>query len=197
MPRQSSTGWESFRERTLEKYHEALDAGAVDPPIVPLLEIINENPDYVTTSSCSGRIVLLATGKSEKKGESFFYRKWHRPVIADEVWTAIMNFSGKMRLWFKVDPFILHVSARNVAAAELLVRTARIAGVKIAGIISVDKHRAVVELRGIDTMALPVWDGRILISREYGEYIVREANRKITRNIGRLERLARELETVL
>ncbi len=197
MPRQSSTGWESFRKRTLEKYREALEQGAVDPPIVKLLEIVNANPDYVTTSSCSGRIVLLATGKRERKGESFFYRKWHRPVMADEVWTAIMNFSGKMRLWFKVDPFIVHISARDLAAAELLVKMARVAGIKIAGIISMDERRAVVEIRGIDTMALPVWDGRVLISREYGEYIVREANRKITRNIERLERLAAELETVL
>ena len=40
--------------------------GFLDEPIADLVDFINGHPEYVTTSSCSGRIVLFAT----------FEKKW-------------------------------------------------------------------------------------------------------------------------
>lgn len=40
--------------------------GSIDVDIKELVDLINKNPDYYTTSSCSGRIVVLSK-KSEKK----------------------------------------------------------------------------------------------------------------------------------
>ena len=42
--------------------------GFLDEPIADLVDFINGHPEYVTTSSCSGRIVLFAT--FEKKMDS-------------------------------------------------------------------------------------------------------------------------------
>uniref|UniRef100_A0A0A9E695 tRNA(Phe) 7-[(3-amino-3-carboxypropyl)-4-demethylwyosine(37)-N(4)]-methyltransferase n=1 Tax=Arundo donax TaxID=35708 RepID=A0A0A9E695_ARUDO len=34
--------------------------GGVDAPIAPLLDVLNSHPDLFTTSSCSGRVSVLA-----------------------------------------------------------------------------------------------------------------------------------------
>lgn len=188
--------WESYRAKHLRRYLDARARGAVDPPIVPLLDLINNHQDYITTSSCSGRVVLLATGPREKKGESFFYRKWHRPVLFNEVWNALESYSGSI-LWFKFDPFIIHVGTRSLEAALRLVSLARSAGVKIAGIQSADDSKFHVEMRGIDSMAVPVYDGHILIDYDYAKALVRFANRKMVRNAERLATLFHAVSTGL
>ncbi len=189
--------WDVYRDKHLRKYRTAIAQGAVDPPIVPLLEVINRHPDYVTTSSCSGRVALIATSESERKGETFFYRKWHRPVLFEELVDAIRSFGGSGRLILKMDPFILHVGARDVPAALRLIRAARSAGVKIAGIQSVDSAKAHVEIRGIDSVALPVYDGGLLVGEDYVMYMSRYLNWKMLRNQERLEAFYTAVSTML
>jgi len=181
--------WRAYRAKHLQKYLDARRTGAVDPPMVPLLDVLNGRENYVTTSSCSGRITLLSTAPSERKGETFFYRKWHRPVLFDEVWDAIREYRSGGRLILKLDPFILHVGARDLDSALLLLRVARSAGVKIAGIQSVDDAKVHLEIRGIDSVALPVWDESVLVSEKYVRYLVHYLNWKMIRNQQRLERL--------
>jgi tRNA wybutosine-synthesizing protein 3 len=41
--------------------------GSVDEAILPLIELLNRHDDYVTTSSCSGRIAIYCAGKGTKK----------------------------------------------------------------------------------------------------------------------------------
>ncbi|RKP35461.1 tRNA wybutosine-synthesizing protein [Dimargaris cristalligena] len=43
--------------------------GDVDTPIIPLLKLLNRHPDYVTTSSCSGRVAVYADGPLLKPTE--------------------------------------------------------------------------------------------------------------------------------
>ena len=198
MGRQSSTlpGWSNYRAKHLGKYIDAKKRGAVDVPIVPLLDLINANPHYVTTSSCSGRVVLLATSREEKKGESFFYGKWHRPVLLGEVWPLVESFSGEM-LWFKVDPFILHVAADSLDAALRIISLARSAGIKVAGIQSADSEKYHVEIRGIDAVAAPLYDGELLVNKRYVASLVRIANRKVVRNARRIARFFDAVSTRL
>src|SRR5688572_30288206 len=41
--------------------------GSVDEAILPLIELLNKHDDYITTSSCSGRIAIYCAGKGIKK----------------------------------------------------------------------------------------------------------------------------------
>ncbi|KAI8393757.1 tRNA wybutosine-synthesizing protein [Radiomyces spectabilis] len=43
--------------------------GFVDAPILDLIHIINEHPDYYTTSSCSGRIAIYCEGLEKAESE--------------------------------------------------------------------------------------------------------------------------------
>ena len=181
--------WKAYREHHLRRLEEALERGEVDPPIVPLLRLLNRCKDIVTTSSCSGRVVLLGTSKEEDKASSFFHRKWHRPVMVEEVLEGFETFQGDV-LWFKVDPLIIHVATRTLDLAYGLVKEARRAGIKIAGIQVIEEHRVNIEVRGIDYMAVPLfWDGKPLVTEGYVRNLVPIANRKMVKNQGRLERL--------
>ena len=181
--------WEDLRRKHLERLEEAKKKGEVDIPIIPLLNLINNVPDLFTTSSCSGRIILLSTTEKEDKAGSFFHRKWHRPVTIEEVLEGIESFSGEF-LWFKMDPFILHVSSRTLDLAKKLVSTARVAGIKIAGIQVIDKDRVHVEIRGIDSISTPVvWRSRKVADKDYVRVLVEAGNRKMVRNNQRMEKL--------
>ncbi|CAG8461758.1 uncharacterized protein OCT59_029760 [Rhizophagus irregularis] len=41
--------------------------GSVDEAIIPLIELLNRHDDYVTTSSCSGRVSIYCAGKGIKR----------------------------------------------------------------------------------------------------------------------------------
>lgn len=181
--------WESYREKHLKRLEEAKASDEVDTPILPLLELINSNPDFVTTSSCSGRIVLLATSREENKKDSYFHRKWHRPVMVEEVLEGVESFEGSY-LWFKMDPFILHVAARDLQLGFSLVKAAREAGVKISGIQSIKPWGVHLEIRNIENMAVPlVWEGKRIATNGYIKHITLIANEKMVKNQRRLEGL--------
>ena len=57
-----SQAFDACKRDCLRKMAEADKSpkGGLDAPIVPLIHAINRHPDYVTTSSCSGRIALFA-----------------------------------------------------------------------------------------------------------------------------------------
>ncbi|GBB85122.1 hypothetical protein RclHR1_01170006 [Rhizophagus clarus] len=44
--------------------------GSVDEAIIPLIELLNRHDDYVTTSSCSGRVSVYCAGKGMKKNSN-------------------------------------------------------------------------------------------------------------------------------
>lgn len=148
--------WKEFRKQRLRHFDEALAAKKVDEGIIPLLKKINKNENLITTSSCSGRIVLLEFDLNKRKQTARFYAKWHREVRAKEVKLAVSEYSKKIPLWFKAEPFILHVSARDYDTAEAFMARARRAGVKRGGMQGAGKGWVAIEIQGTAWMAFPV-----------------------------------------
>lgn len=57
------------KQHILQKLEQQIDAspkGSLDEPIVDLIELINDHPDMVTTSSCSGRLSIFLEGSKFK-----------------------------------------------------------------------------------------------------------------------------------
>ena len=86
--------------------------GGVDAPIAPLLEVLNSHPDLFTTSSCSGRVSVLAqpqevqgqgAAKSKKKarGGGWVYVS-HDPADPDAVVEQLFGLSGGGRAGVQV-----------------------------------------------------------------------------------------------
>lgn len=179
--------WGRFKRTKVEK----LKKEGADRKIAPLLKTINQYKGFATSSSCSGRIVLL--GIKEGKKDAVFYRKWHRKVTIKEVDSAIRKYKGKKELWFRCEPFILHLFARDSGSAKRFLAACKKAGIKRGGISSLHP-RIFIEVIGTHGFALPAYDGRALVDREYLKYVVSIANRKMELNSIQLRRLHGEIK---
>jgi len=73
------------KDRALER----LRIGGADEEVAGIIEKINSFEGFFTTSSCSGRIVLICLPEIGAKREAKFVGKWHRSVTKEEVLEAI------------------------------------------------------------------------------------------------------------
>ncbi|NYZ77443.1 hypothetical protein H0O02_03970 [Candidatus Micrarchaeota archaeon] len=167
--------WKDFRKTRIKLLQKAIDGEKVDGKIIRLLQKINGNPDLVTVSSCFGRIVLLEFDIMKTKKTAEYYKQWHRRVNAEEVELAVAGYGGRKPLWFKAEPFILHVAAKDMKAAIVFLAKMRNAGVKRGGIQGVQKDRTTVEVQGTTTLAFPAdifegsWDELVLVANRMME----------------------------
>lgn len=179
--------WAGFKKGREEK----LKREGADKGVIPLLKTINAKKEFATSSSCSGRIVLLEIGEGKK--DASFYRKWHEKVKPKEISDAIKKYEGKKELWFRCEPFILHLFARDLESAKGFLAACKKAGVKRGGISSL-APRVFIEVIGTHGFALPAYDKKALVDKGYIGYAVSSANRKMELNSGQLGRLHKELK---
>ncbi|MFH1448564.1 MAG: hypothetical protein ABIG39_06910 [Candidatus Micrarchaeota archaeon] len=183
--------WASFKKGKLQLLSKCKAKGEVDSRLTNILDSINTNQELVTSSSCSGRIVLLEI--AEKKGDAHFYRKWHREVGFDEVWEALRDYKGKKKLWFRCEAFIIHIFAEEIEAATSLLKLARKAGFKRGGIWGFKNDWPFLELIGTNGFSLPVFDKKPLTSKTHCEYILKTANKTLKKNYSQLKRFEKGL----
>ncbi|RLI81192.1 hypothetical protein DRP04_06680 [Archaeoglobales archaeon] len=168
--------WENYRESKLKKYREAKNNGELDVEIVPLLELVNSHPKYVTLSSCSGRIAVLDIEKFGDKVGAKFLGKWHEKVDADAVEAAAKR--SLHRAWFILYPPIIHVACKDFDAAKILLKIANNAGFRRSGLISLKNF--VIEVSSLERLELPIAEhGEMLVSKKYLELVLDVANRKL------------------
>ena len=167
---------------------KAIAERKADRKIQSFCRWINSLENYFTSSSCAGRIVLLDVESVGEKQPKAFHRKWHRKVRLVEIIEALSERTRGKELWFKLDPFILHIGARDLESARKILKAMREAGVKRGGIILAQKEKFLVELQGTNVMALPLkHEGKALVEDSYIKFVVNQANEKLEENYKRLE----------
>ncbi len=181
----------NFRqEKSIQlRKHDKSDKGDWDSEITPLMKKINKREYYYTTSSCSGRIVLIK-GK-DKKEEGLFLFRTHKITFFPELKKAVQDASKKYKglIYLKQEPCILHVACSSIEKAQQIVDRAKLAGWKKSAIIASSK-RFVVELLSTEKIEMPVINqGTILVSDEYLKILAREANRKLQRTREKIKNL--------
>lgn len=176
--------WKKFKIQKLTELKTHEESGKADKRIMALVYRINEAPDLVTTSSCTGRINLLEFDLDERKSTAEFYKKWHRMVRAEEVELAVTAHNQERQLWFKVEPFILHVAAKDLKAAQRFLKLMRSVGVKRGGIQTLAKDKVMLEVQGNGYLAIPVaaFDGR-------WNDVIMIANKMFKKNLEVLDKL--------
>ncbi|MFP3298227.1 MAG: hypothetical protein RXO22_04015 [Thermocladium sp.] len=140
----------------MERLAREAEMGRVDFDLIDVLNGINSLPNYYTTSSCSGRIMIAKAerlGFAKSNNLFSFVAKWHRPITVNEVSSILMGLSNA---WLMVRSAIFHVVARSMEDAELLLRLARMAGFKHSGISTVRDWGYLVELLGEDRLDVPL-----------------------------------------
>lgn len=150
--------------------------GYMDKDIVQLLKKINSKKDYETTSSCSGRIVLL---NSQKKGESKWLFKSHEPVTVEQ----IIKTLPEHKVWFMQEPLILHIKCKTLEAADKLLSIANSIGLKKSGITSL--KNILVEIKGAERIETVLEKP----SKEYLNLLIEEANKKLLQTKEKIKKL--------
>jgi len=181
--------FEMLKKHNDEQFGEAVNEGKADDRMKSICRFLNSTKNFFTSSSCAGRITLLSVKSIGKKQPNAFHRKWHRKVSLKEVLEGIDEKASEKELWFKLDPFILHVGARDLENARRVLKCMRLAGIKRGGIMLAKEEKFIIELQGTNVISLPVKsDGELLADKKYISFILKQANTKLADNYKRLKR---------
>ncbi len=141
----------------------AIEKGAVDEEMIPLLYAINGIEDLVTTSSCSGRIQLIGMPRPGDKLNSKVLGKWHRSIKEGELEEALGRWDGEGMLFLMAQPLLLHIRARDLQTAVRVRNSCQGAGMKFSSIRSLklsggsaEEWGTTVEVMGSERMEVPL-----------------------------------------
>lgn len=155
-----------------------------DKHILELCEKINKSSDYYTTSSCSGRILIMID--QEKKAQGLFLKVSHELVEKDFFESLKLP---KSAVKFKFEPAILHVACRDLKSAESLMKTGQKAGWKKMGAISFGKN-IIVEFIGSDKIEFPLAvKGKFLVDKNFLNLVLEKSNNNLKKGWDKLENL--------
>lgn len=169
--------------------------GAIDARIEHVVEHLNAHPQYYTTSSCSGRTVLLSedsSGDTVRKKGCVWLNVSHELLGQGELELSLSSHTGSAVL--KFEPFILHVRCHTLEDARKLLATSIGAGCRNSGIMISKTGSVHVAVRTTLSMEVPLsQNGNLLVSAQYLEFLRSEANAKMAKNWARLERFSTAL----
>lgn len=184
--------FERHKEKAIKKLRKAIKDKEVDSSALNLLSIMNSHLDYFTSSSCYGRIVLIDF--SGKKRKSKFIERWHAPVEFMDIKNALDRVSGN-QIWIRSEPLILHISCKNLEAANKILEIKNKCGIKRGGIFHINKDRIQIELQGTHTMeSLLKKKDKMLVDEDYLKEIVKIANERFKENSINWEKLEKEFK---
>jgi tRNA wybutosine-synthesizing protein 3 len=161
--------------------------GDWDEQIKSLCEKINKSDDFYTTSSCSGRIIIMID--QDKKAPGLFEFVSHRLIELKDIVRGIPKEQAKLDLKFKSEPPIIHIACRTLEGAESILRKAMNTGWKRSGIISMGKN-IVVELISTEKIEFPlVKKGKVLVNDEFLEIVIERANNNLKKGWNKIKEL--------
>lgn len=186
----------SQKYKMLKKHHtntlnEAISLKKVDEILIPFLLEITKINDIFTSSSCSGRIMLLSTDENENKKISSFHKRYHRKVSFDEIKEDLLK-NSENDLWLKTEPFIFHFGCKDIDTAKKVLSFCQEFGLKKAGIITAKEGKYILEITSTQYMSLPLKkDDMILVCDDYLKFIIDRANKKLELNFERLDKFSK------
>lgn len=173
--------------------------GSVDAPIVDFLRKINAHPDYVSLSSCSGRVIIfISSGDNVKKGCQWILVKHDLITPEDNAWQKVLENQNREEgvLTLKFEPFILHVQCRHLDAAKKLLQLANEAGFRNSGFTFGKAGKVVLAIRSTHGLQVPLSDetGRLLVDETYVQFVLNLANSKLELNGEKIRKLEKNCE---
>jgi len=180
--------FQQAKKMAMKSLQKALEKGKVDEKVMPILALLNGMDDFFTTSSCSGRIVVMEIPSVGKKREAHFLGKWHREAGMDEIKKAIEKYK-QGELWLLVQSPIFHVSTLSMERAKELMRIALQSGFKNSGIKSFN-GRIVIEICSTERLDFLLAKNGKMICSDLEEVVksVNEIMERIKEKLKRLEK---------
>jgi len=152
--------------------------GEWDRKIKKLCEKINNLQDFYTTSSCSGRAILMI--QQDKKENDLFLKVWHEKISFNELKKALIGIVKiKNIIKFKLEPPIIHVACMDMKKATEMLEKAKYIGFKRSGLLTFDRN-IILELNTSERMEFPIISkGKIIVDDEFLRLIVSMSNQKM------------------
>jgi tRNA wybutosine-synthesizing protein 3 len=161
--------------------------GRWDEKIKKLCDKINHKENYYTTSSCSGRIIVMI--EQEKKAPDLFKFVSHNLVDSETFLKYLSKETAKLDLKFKQEPCIIHVSCKTLKDAQIFLDKAKLSGWKNSGIIATEK-RFVVEISGTEKLEFPLTkNGKILVDDVFLKIVLKKCNENLKKSWERINKL--------
>ena len=162
--------------------------GTIDKNIEKLIDLINQQDNYYTTSSCSGRIVLLNRNNGDKKHQVNWLLTTHDKTSLKEIKKALEKKDDK-DIWLMQEAAIIHICCKTIEDAIKILNIFKENGFKRSGINSI-KNKIIVELISTEHMdTIIAKKGEILTSDEHLEIIIDEANKKLNNVIRKIKKI--------
>ena len=172
------------RKKDILSKEDKSSIGGWDERVKNLCDKINWFDEYYTTSSCSGRIMIIRD--IDKKGPGLFHYVSHDKVSLKEL---MDNIPKEGNFKFKQEPLIFHIACEDMAGAKRLLKKVQSSGLKHSGIISISKM-VVVEIIGNEKIEFPiVSSGKLLVNEEFLKIVVKKANENLEKGWKRIDRL--------
>ncbi|XP_053549888.1 tRNA wybutosine-synthesizing protein 3 homolog isoform X2 [Bombina bombina] len=173
--------------------------GSVDEDIEDIVRIINQQDCYFTTSSCSGRVIVIDESSDlsaiQKQNCSWLFVT-HQLCNSDNVFAALQEATGDAVM--KFEAFVLHVQCRMLEDAQLLHNVAINSGFRNSGITVGKKGKIVMAVRSTHCLEVPLSHrGKCLVDKDYIEFLVHTANHKMEENKTRIARFYSCLQSAL
>jgi tRNA wybutosine-synthesizing protein 3 len=190
--------FENEKKLALEKAfsNDKSKKGSIDIQILPVINLINKHPDYYTTSSCAGRIMLFKEGKTGKKNESEWLFMSHDPVKKKDIIAQIDKLAKlpQETVWFRMEAPILHICAKDMDCADSLLKIANDSGFRRSSILTFRK-RIIIEIMIPERLDTPVIENKeILISKDYMNILVRHANLRLKKTRNKLKKFEKSFK---
>lgn len=173
--------------------------GSVDEDIAHVVSLLNSFEEFFTTSSCSGRIILIdgAPDSSDvHKQNCFWLFVSHQKCKSDDLISALANSSGEAVL--KFEPFVLHVQCRRLEDAQLMHSVAINSGFRNSGLTVGKTGKIITAVRSTHSLEVPLSHaGKLLVDHEYIHFLTQIANQKMEENLRRIHRFHQNLQSAL
>jgi tRNA wybutosine-synthesizing protein 3 len=185
-------GFEKRKQDVLSKEDKS-SIGKWDNKIIKLCNKINSLKNYYTTSSCSGRILLIID--QEKKSKNLFVFVSHEKMNFKKFKQELLkSLSLKKNIKFKLESFILHINAKSLENVKNFLEISKKAGIKKMGIIGL-KNNFTIEIQGSEKLEFPIIkNNKILVDDYFLKTILKESNKKLEKNWKKIKRLTKELD---
>ncbi|XP_074077267.1 tRNA wybutosine-synthesizing protein 3 homolog isoform X3 [Macrotis lagotis] len=184
-----SAEFQKWKRQSLGKADLSWEGG-VDTGREELVPPLSGRERFFTTSSCAGRILLL-DGSSEAPEVQKQNRPWllvsHGACAREELLSALRRARGDAVL--KFEPFVLHVRCCQLQDARRLHAAAVESGLRNSGITVGKSGKTTLAVRSTHGLEVPLsHEGRLMVTEEYIDFLLKIANQKMEENKKRIER---------
>ncbi|XP_065576738.1 tRNA wybutosine-synthesizing protein 3 homolog isoform X2 [Artemia franciscana] len=207
------SNFQSSKDQILNSSIDLSRKGSVDTLAFPIVEFLNSHPLFFTTSSCSGRFILFGDynetnpvlnkesssevlGDRKNRKEGCDWKHVSHDLVDVSSIKDIINQNTQSPLVLKFEPFIVHVQAKTLEAAQKLLSCGVQSGFRESGISFRQKsgkiNKIIVAIRSTHGIEVPFrFD---LVSSEFLGYIIEKVNGLMKENVLRIDRLLSELK---